>query len=104
MAQQQSLTPDEKDELLRVLANYHCRIILSYFGDASDDVASVHDLVNEISKQDHGGTEQITIQLHHSALPRLADVGAVDYDPRSRTVRYQGHPELEQLMEAVTGH
>lgn len=103
MAHQHSLTPEKKDELLTILANHHCRAILSDFQYSSDDVASVQDLANEISKQAHGGTEQVTIQLHHSALPRLADAGVIDYDSRSKTVRYQGHPKLEQLTTTVVG-
>lgn len=40
----QSLGPEQIDELLSTLANQHCRFVLEYFRDASEEVASVEDL------------------------------------------------------------
>ncbi|MFC4451876.1 DUF7344 domain-containing protein [Halorussus aquaticus] len=93
--------PEQTDELLPILANHHCRTILSYFQDSADDVALVQDLTDEISKQAHGGIEQNILKLQHSALPRLTDAGVIDYDRRSETVQYRGSPELEQLVGSV---
>lgn len=97
-------TPHDEsvDDLLRILANEHCRATLWYFRDASDDVTSVRELAAEIRKRDHGRTEQIASKLHHSVLPRLADIGVVEYDPQSNTVRYNGHSELEALLDGIT--
>lgn len=100
MNQQQPAHPGTVDELLSILANQHCRATLAYFQDI-EDVASVSTLADEINKQDHGGAEQVAHQLHHSVLPRLADAGAIDYDPRSKTARYRGHAELESLLDGI---
>lgn len=85
-----------RDELSSALANRYCRFVLSYFTDSSDEVASVADLSATIARTiDRPDRTSVTIQLHHAALPRLDDVGIVDYDARSETVRYRGHPRLE---------
>ena len=101
MNRHQSPQSDPLDELLAVLADQHCRETLSYFRDSSTDVASVQDLATDISKEDHGGTKRVANRLHHSVLPRLADIEAVDYDARSRTIRYRGHSELETLLDSI---
>lgn len=102
MNQYQSTQSEPLDELLTLLADQHRRDTLLYFQDSPKNVASVQDLANEISKEDHGGTEQIVLQLHHSILPRLADAGAVDYDAGSQMIRYRGHSELETLLVSIT--
>jgi hypothetical protein len=37
---------------------------------------------------------EIAASLHHQHLPKLADSGLVDYDPRSKSVRYWPHPRM----------
>lgn len=101
MQHQNSLHPEKKDELLALLADHHRRIILHYFQNRSDDVASVQDLVEEIIEQDTGEEEQVTLKLFHSTLPRLADAGAIKYDKRTNTVRYQGNSTLEMMMGSI---
>lgn len=102
MVHQRSSHPEKVDKLLSLLADRHRRIILSYFCESSTEIASVSDLVREIRKHDARGAKELTYSLHHSTLPRLADYGVVDYDARSRTVRYRGSPELETLVDRVT--
>lgn len=99
MAHQQPTDPSRKDDLYRLLATRHRRATLAYFDESSSDVASVEEIADAIS--DCGGTEQAMIQLHHYALPRLDAADVVDYDTRSNTVRYHGHPDLESVRERV---
>lgn len=94
-----TLEDDERvGELLEILTTQHCRPLLRYFREASKEVASVSELTDEFSEEE---PEQVKIQLQHSTLPRLEDAGVIEYDPRNNTVRYQGHPELEVLLETV---
>lgn len=102
MNQHQSTQSEPLDDLLTLLADQHRRETLLYFQDSPKDIASVQDIANEISKEDHGGTRQIVLQLQHSILPRLANVGVVDYDERSQIIRYRGHSELETLLDSIT--
>lgn len=108
MSQNHRSQSKQIDKLLHALADPHCRSTLLYLQNSSDSVVSVQDLANEISneneisKEDHGGTTQLSIKLHHSTLPRLADTGVLEYDPTNHTVRYHGHPKLEPLMNSIS--
>lgn len=45
----------------------------------------------------------MAIDLHHRDLPKLEAAGLVEYDARSRTVRYDDHPALEAYLDVVDG-
>ena len=98
----QSLRPEQIDDVLSTLANRHCRLVLSYFRDASEAVVSVDDLASAITRRDSMDREHVAIHLHHSALPKLADTGIIDYDTRTKTVRYHGHSELESGLDFIS--
>lgn len=99
MAQQRSPDPERIDALHSLLADRYRRDALRYFRDASSDVASLSDVAETIS--DPGETEQARLELHHTALPWLDDADVVDYDARSKTVRYREHPDLELLIQSI---
>jgi len=71
----------------------YCRLVLQYFDRHSTEVATVDDLGAYIHDQDPSEQDEthIAIRLHHVTLPKLADHGYIDYDPKSNTARYQGH-------------
>ena len=41
------------------------------------------------------------VLLHHKTLPKLADAGILEYDPRQHDVRYTGHDGLESLLDQI---
>ncbi|MFC4548956.1 MULTISPECIES: DUF7344 domain-containing protein [Halorussus] len=102
---------DTLDELLSALADDDRRRVLGYFYDTSEDVATVDELAAYLADGSRSaapaepdpirsaGRGRFASRLHHSVLPKLADEGAVEYDPRSETVRYRGGPVLERLLE-----
>ncbi|WP_455429869.1 DUF7344 domain-containing protein [Natronococcus zhouii] len=92
---------DETNDLLTICATQHCRPILSYFRNSSEDTVQLTDLIDHLEKEAHGDREQVSGQLYHSVLPRLAEVGYLEYDKRSDIVRYHGHSELEALAVAI---
>ena len=96
-----SLNPEQIDEFLSTLANQHCRFVLSYFRDSSEEVASVDDLATAVSRRDSVDKKHVAIQFHHSALPKLEDAGIIDYDARTNTARYRGHSELENWYNYI---
>lgn len=85
-------------ELLELLTAQHCRPVLRYLRESTDGVAPVSEIANEINGRD---PERVAIRLHHSTLPRLKDAGVIDYDTRTDIVRYQGHSDLERLLDAI---
>jgi len=95
--------------LLASLSSESRRLIVAYFMDGDTAIASVADLAEhvhaELDDANSDSLEQVTIQLHHVDLPKLAATSVLDYDPRTRTVRYHGEPTLEDMQEylAVDG-
>ena len=71
----------------------YCRVVLQYFDHHSTEVATVDDLGAYIRDQDPSEQDEthIAIRLHHVTLPKLADYGHLDYDPKSNTARYWDH-------------
>ena len=47
--------------------------------------------VDEVSAEDR---EHMLIDLHHTHLPKLADAGIIEYDPRSGAIRYREPPAM----------
>lgn len=101
MADQHPADTGRIDDLYTVLATRHRRAVLAYFRESSADVASVNDIAEDICDHDHGGEEQAVVQLHDYALPRLDAADVVDYDPRTATIRYRGHPDLDGAEKPV---
>ncbi|SDQ18608.1 DUF7344 domain-containing protein [Halopelagius longus] len=101
MAPRQSIDPDELDRLLTVLADQYCRSVIFHFRNSSESVATVAGLAREVRREVEADLGAIAVQLHHSALPRLDDVGIVEYDARSNTVRYLDGVAPRVLLEEV---
>lgn len=100
MRTHRSPRPEKIDDVLSILANRHCRATLSHFQSA-DDVCPLEELADELTRHGSDDSVQLTQRLHHAVLPRLNETGALDYDERSRTIRYHGHDELETLLDAI---
>ncbi|WP_114579387.1 hypothetical protein [Saliphagus sp. LR7] len=45
--------------------------------------------------------EHLTLALQHSHLPKLEAAGVIEYDTRSRIVRYHSTPRLETLLAFI---
>lgn len=95
------------DAIYATLADRRRRYLLYCLtGDAADvrelselaaDVAAVEEAADgSLGSPNPGAVEN---DLHHRQLPRLADVGLIDYDTRQGTVRYTGSPTLETWVD-----
>ena len=92
------------DELLNALTDEYSRTVLLYFRYFPTREATLDALerfVCDLNGQD-AGEAHVGVYLHHSILPRLADVGLVDYDEESHTVRYRDHPSVELWLDHVS--
>lgn len=101
MTTQQPSQTDRTDELLTILADTRRRAILTALQDSPSAVTSVDQLAAEIDEEDHRGDDVTEIYLVHSALPKLAAAGVVDFDQRSMAVRYRATPALEEMLQFV---
>jgi len=96
--------PPTHDETLTVLTDRYCRSVLHYFRYHSTKVATSEALGAFVHEQHEAPTERVERSLHHATLPRLADVGLLEYDTRSQTARYRGEPRIEQWLNHVVEH
>lgn len=89
------------DRVHTALAADDRRAVLRYFDSSGDDTASLDELIEFLHASDAQPDDrnQIAVRLHHAALPKLADLGLLDYDPRTKTVRYYSHPLLSELLD-----
>lgn len=98
------------DVVFEILANTRRRHALSMLAEAEGAI-SMGELVDQLATWEAGDGEmsrverqQLAASLHHTHLPKLADYGFVEYDERTRTVRWRRQPEfmracLEQALE-----
>lgn len=65
--------------------------VVAYFDASTGETASIDDLTRyaatRLPDTAECSPERIRLRLHHAVLPRLADAGVLEYDPRTATVR-----------------
>ena len=92
------------DEWFTVLADRACRYVLYFFEEYDGDSASVAELARYVRARDGDShsrsneSDRLELLLYHAKLPKLADADVVEFDARSRTVRYRGTPALEEWV------
>lgn len=69
------------------------RTIRAYFDASTAETATLDELAGYVAAHldDSRGRSVERIRLHHAVLPTLADGGDIEYDPRTRVVRYRGN-------------
>lgn len=95
--------PERLDALFTALADEHRRQVVRYFISSQDHVASVADLIDDAVENGSGESsrDQLELVYYHATLPKLAALGVIEYNARSRTVRYRGSQELKRLLTVV---
>lgn len=89
------------DATIGLLANRQRRHALRYLA-RTDGATSLDAVVAHVCEQVNGDDRPtVRTTLHHVHLPRLADRGIVEYDPRRSRVRYLESPLVERLLAAV---
>lgn len=100
------------DALFTALANRRARIVLAHLESVDVDVITLDDLVNHVAEREaetEAATaedalsdehrDEVAIELHHNRLPKLDQATVIDYDPRSRTVRYWGDDRARACLD-----
>lgn len=93
-----ALSESDRYELL---ANYRRRQTIAVLAE-QDGAISLDELARRIDEHETGevesaGSEDAVIGLHHIHLPKLDDIGLVDYDPESNNVE----PHLEEFEPQI---
>ena len=91
--------------ILEVLAHHHRREILRLLKEDPDHTANIGDIISHLINHEANrtgerpGRDQIEIAVHHTHLPKLTSAGIVEYDTRSKELRYWHHENLEDLLD-----
>lgn len=83
------------DRVLSALTATRRRLILAYFEDSVEQTATLAALAAYVARHDETDVstqDRARVLLHHKDIPKLADADLVDYDTRTRTIRYWGAP------------
>lgn len=95
---------DRLDELLSVLADSDRRTVTAHLRETPTDTATLDELATVLATHSTLDRGRIRMQLHHTHLPKLAEIAGIDYDPDTKIVSYHGHPELESLLDTLRTH
>ncbi|WP_254532916.1 DUF7344 domain-containing protein [Natrinema gelatinilyticum] len=95
------------DELFSIMANQRRRYVLYYLHDAARDTVEYNELTETIARwetpsgedppNDH--LEALELELQHHHLPKLGDHGIIDYDSRSKMIRYGNDFSKQEWLE-----
>lgn len=97
--------PLSLEEIFNALASKRRRCLLYALrdGEVAASVEEVRDQLAEWEAEqgvtpDGEHCRQLDLTLFHTHLPKLDRMGVLDFDARTETIRYHGHPLLEQWL------
>lgn len=99
--------PPSIDETLELLADRERRRVLEHLVEKSTDSASIAELREQLGDGPTGepgcgsGLDRFELSLHHIHLPMMDAAGIVEYDARSKDLRYRPDDRLETWLERV---
>ena len=87
------------DLIFELLSNQRRRYLLYYLSE--HETGSVDEIVEYVLTKEAGKEDRhtVTISIYHDHIPKLVDAGLLEYDKRSKTVRYWRQPSLEEWLE-----
>lgn len=103
------LDPDEPidfDGLFELLSDERRRYALYCFTERSDSTVTFESLVEDLVALErrvssHCSRREVEISLQHKHLPKLSEMGVVDYASDRSEVTYQGGPRVQAWVERV---
>lgn len=95
--------PDRVDAILRALAAGRRRVVLEHLCGDPDGVSSFEDVADSVARSRAGPSdrESVVTELVHKDLPVMQEAGLLEYDTRSRTVRYRSDRIAEGVLNCV---
>lgn len=117
-------------DLLETVSDRRARYVLAHLESVSVDVVDLEDVAEYVAERERAaeresesesgagvgdatsgdaesGTDagrhchRVAVALHHNHLPKLDAAAVLDYDPRSRTVRYRGDDRVGLVLDLL---
>lgn len=93
------------DDVLQALSHPTRRDVIECLIDCPQETMTLDELAeNLMARRDverYNDRHGLEMMLHHVHVPKLADHQVVEYDSRTRRVRYRGNAEFETLLDNV---
>ncbi|WP_276260704.1 DUF7344 domain-containing protein [Haloglomus litoreum] len=88
------------NRLLDTLRHHLRRELIHYFENIqSTNTATLEEVTEHIARRvPEMDRERVVLELTHKHLPKLESNGWVEYDTRTRHIRYRGHDSAESLL------
>lgn len=89
------------DRTLKLLSDSYRRDLMYEMANSEEEVFSYEELTQDLtdeSYEEEFGEEVLEVQIVHKHLPQMEEIGFVEHDKRSETVRYIGDEETEELL------
>lgn len=92
------------DNTLEVLSNENRRNILYDLSSSEADIFSYEEIAESLVEDEYlreAEKEHFKVQMAHNHLPYMDENGFVEHDSRSRTVKYVGDRDVEDLLDVI---
>lgn len=105
--------PISPDAILSAVADEHRRAVIDALNSASNSTLGYEALVDHVAdrvsdedaeRESDEHRQRIRIQLHHAHLPKLDEVGVIDYEAETRHVQFVGGELEQELLTLVKSY
>jgi hypothetical protein len=98
--------PYSFDQTLDLISVPRRRTLLYHLKDLGVGAVPIDDIVDAVVTRERSipardapeSVDSVRVSLVHTHIPKLADLGIVEYDLGASTVRYHGNPALESFL------
>ena len=88
------------DAALDALGHRHRRALLDHLANG-DDTADLSEVAQTLAASDRLSLEDIRFDLYHLHLPKLEELGLVEFDAGSKKIRYKSDVRVEILLAMI---
>lgn len=94
---------------MEALSTRRRRYVIHVLMGLPDPVVSLDTLADELLEYERAANDavpedrgtNVRVRLHHVVLPALTQAGVLEYDSRSRMVRYEGEETCEAILRLL---
>lgn len=96
------------DKCLNLVADRHRRRLIHQLRHGGNGERTIETLVDQLNGSEQAAAEnrpsdrsELAIQVYHNHLPKLAELGVVEYDRERGTVQYRPNERVETVLDSL---